>query len=373
MREYLLVLLVAAAVTYLLTPVARRAAVGWGAIAAVRDRDVHAIPTPRLGGVAMFCGFCAAILVSTRLPFLSVVSDQSRDLVAILSGGLVICLVGIADDRWGLDAITKLAGQVLAAGVMVLQGVQMLWLPIPGETFSLPPDLGVVVTVLIVVVTINAVNFVDGLDGLAAGIVAIAAGAFFSYSYLLSRLEGFERAQPATLATAALIGVCLGFLPHNFNPARVFMGDSGAMFIGLVLGASTISLTGGVDPNAITEFAVAPTLLPLLLPVAVLLVPLFDLALAVVRRTRAGVSPFAADKQHLHHRLMDIGHSHARAVLILYLWSAVVAFGATAIAFRTVIGSPALAVIFSAVLAIACLLTVKLPRTARRRPPVAGR
>ena len=136
-------------------PLARRLGVTWGAMTAVRDRDVHAIPTPRLGGIAMLVGFAAATLVASRLPFLSEVFENSRDPYAILSGAAVITLVGIADDRWDLDAVTKLAGQVLAAGVMVLQGVQMLWLPIGGEPFSLPPGLGVGLTVLIVVVTMN--------------------------------------------------------------------------------------------------------------------------------------------------------------------------------------------------------------------------
>ncbi len=374
MRAYLLVMVVAAAVTFLVTPLARRLGVAWGAMTAVRDRDVHAIPTPRLGGIAMLVGFAAATLVASRLPFLSEVFENSRDPYAILSGAVVITLVGIADDRWDLDAVTKLAGQVLAAGVMVLQGVQMLWLPIGGEPFSLPTALGVALTVLIVVVTMNAVNFVDGLDGLAAGLVGIAALSFFAYCYLLSRLQGLALAQSATLVTALLVGICAGFLPHNFNPARIFMGDSGAMLIGLLLAAATISLTGGLDPNAVTSLDVAPTLLPLLMPVAVLLVPLFDLVLAVARRTAAGRSPFAPDKQHLHHRLLEIGHSHARAVLVLYTWSTVVAFGATALAFRDVIGGTALLLAFGAVLMVACLLSV-LPRAARGfrhgRPPAA--
>jgi UDP-GlcNAc:undecaprenyl-phosphate/decaprenyl-phosphate GlcNAc-1-phosphate transferase len=361
-REYLLILFVAATVTYLLTPVARRIAVRWGAMTEVRDRDVHAIPTPRLGGIAMLGGFAAALLVARNLPFLSTVFENSKDGVALLSGATLICLLGIADDRWQLDAITKLAGQVLAAGVMVLQGMQMLYLPI-GGAFILGPADGVVLTVLVVVVTINAVNFVDGLDGLAAGIVAIAAAAFFAFSYLLAVDENLQRATTSTLVTAALIGVCLGFLPHNFSPARVFMGDSGAMLIGLLLASSTISLTGSVDPNAVSR-DIAPAVLPLVLPIAVLVVPLADLLLAVVRRTRAGRSPFAADKQHLHHRLLEIGHSHARAVLIMYLWSAVIAFGATAVAF---LDRSTLVISLTAVVAVACLATFNIPRLREHR------
>ena len=374
MREYLLILFVAAAVTYLMTPVALRLAVRWGAMTEVRDRDVHAIPTPRLGGMAMFAGFAAALLVASQLPFLGAVFADSNDGIALLSGAGLICLLGIADDKWGLDAVTKLAGQVLAAGVMVLQGVQMLYLPIaarwlgleddglPGA-FVLGPAEGGVLTILVVVVTINAVNFVDGLDGLAAGIVAIAAAAFFAFSYLLAVDQDLKRATASTLVTAALVGVCLGFLPHNFSPARVFMGDSGSMLIGLLLATSTITLTGSVDPNQVT-LDIAPAILPLLLPIAVLVVPFADLLLAVVRRTRAGRSPFAPDKLHLHHRLLEIGHSHGRAVLIMYLWSAVIAFGATAAAF---LDRSTLMISLAAVVAAACLATVNIPRLRGRR------
>jgi UDP-GlcNAc:undecaprenyl-phosphate GlcNAc-1-phosphate transferase len=329
-REYVLTLLVAASVTYVLTPVARRLAMRLGAVAAIRDRDVHVLPTPRMGGLAMFAGLLAALLVASNLPLLQSVFDDSSDPQALLSGAFVVVLLGAADDRWQLDALTKLAGQVLAAGVMVLQGIQLLWLPLPDRgAFVLPPSLGVPLTVLVVVVTINAVNFVDGLDGLAAGIVAIAAGAFFVFSYLLWVQEGVERAATPTLITAVLVGMCAGFLPHNFHPARIFMGDSGSMLIGLMLAASTITLTGQLAPSVFSgiERFVVPALLPLVLPLLVLLVPMADLLLAVVRRTRAGRSPFAADKQHLHHRLLEIGHSHRRAVVVMYAWSALIAFG----------------------------------------------
>ena len=188
-------------------------------------------------------------------------------------------------------------------------------------------------TVLLALLTINAINFVDGLDGLAAGVGAIAALAFFAFSYALSvgAVTGGvaqARISSPTLIAAVLAGVCLGFLPHNFNPARVFMGDTGAMLIGLMLAASVTSLTGQVNYANLPAESSFPVLLPLLLPIAVLAVPLVDLLLAVVRRTRAGRSPFAPDKAHLHHRLLEIGHSHRRAVLILYFWTALLAFGA---------------------------------------------
>jgi UDP-GlcNAc:undecaprenyl-phosphate/decaprenyl-phosphate GlcNAc-1-phosphate transferase len=331
MREYLLVLMVAAATTYLSTGVVRRVAIGARVMAPVRDRDVHAIPTPRLGGVAMFVGMCAALLVASQLPLMRSVYEESRDPIALLSGAALICLLGVIDDKWEIDSLTKMAGQVLAAGVMVMQGIQMVFVPVPWGTVSLSTNEGVLLSVLIVVVTINAVNFVDGLDGLLGGIAAIGALAFFAYSFLFAVSEGISRFAAPTLFSAVLAGCCLGFLPHNFNPARIFMGDSGSMLIGLLLAASTISLTGQMDAGSTSAVALSPALLPLVLPFAVIAVPFVDLLLAVVRRTRAGRSPFAPDKQHLHHRLLEIGHSHRRAVLIMYFWSALISFGVVAV------------------------------------------
>jgi UDP-GlcNAc:undecaprenyl-phosphate GlcNAc-1-phosphate transferase len=218
-----------------------------------------------------------------------------------------------------------LAGQALAAGILLLFGIQLLWLPINGVT-TLPPSIGQLLTVLIVLVTINAVNFIDGLDGLATGIVAISGASFFAFSYLLAVIYGFNRAGAPSLLTAVIIGVCIGFLPHNAHPARIFMGDSGSMFLGLLLAASAITLTGQIDPNAISAEKLGPTLLPLILPFAVLAIPLFDLFSAIFRRLRAGQSPFTSDKEHLHHRILRAGNSHLRTALIMYLWTATIAF-----------------------------------------------
>jgi len=339
-REYLLVLCVAAAVTYLLTPVARSFALRFGAMAEPRDRDVHAVPTPRLGGLAMYAGVCAAFLVASALPALSRVFVYSDVQATVVAGGLIV-LLGAVDDRWGIDALTKLAGQVLAAGVMVLLGLQVILLSLPGiGTVSLGPE-SVLLTVGVTLLTVNAINFVDGLDGLAAGVGAIAALAFFAFSYGVASgafTGGLaqDRITSPTLIAVVLAGACLGFLPHNFNPARIFMGDSGSMLIGLMLSAAVISLTGQINYAALASLGPSaantlPVLVPLLLPFAVLAVPVVDLLLAVVRRTRAGRSPFAADKEHLHHRLMEIGHSHARAVLVLYFWTALLGFGAVAV------------------------------------------
>jgi UDP-GlcNAc:undecaprenyl-phosphate GlcNAc-1-phosphate transferase len=373
----MLTLVVAATVTYLLTPVARRIALRWGAMTAVRDRDVHAIPTPRLGGIAMLAGFAAGLLVATQMPFLGPRLSDGRQTVALLSGAVLICALGVADDKWELDALTKLAGQVLAAGVMVLGGVQMLYLPIGSlggsdddfpKTFVLGPVEGAVLTIALVVITVNAVNFVDGLDGLAAGIVAIAAAAFFIFSYILTVNGSLVRATTSGVVAAALVGVCVGFLPHNFSPARVFMGDSGSMLLGLLLASTTITLTGNVGPNSVST-DLTPTLLPLALPLAAMALPFLDVMLAIVRRTAAGRSPFAPDKQHLHHRLLERGHSHARAVLVMYLWSAVISFGATAWAFLSFRG---FALSLSAVVVVALVVTMNIPRLRRGEGTFTG-
>lgn len=363
MREYLLTLLVAAAVTYLLTSVVRRFAMATGAMTQVRDRDVHAIPTPSLGGLAMYGGLAAALLMTSELPRLKIVFEDSTWIAVLLGGGLIV-LIGLIDDRFGMGALTKLAGQVAAAGILVLGGVRLLWLPMPFGPLALSQEQGAVLTVALIVTTINAVNFIDGLDGLAAGIVGIAALAFFSYSYLLSVVEGFERMTDSTLITAILTGMCAGFLPHNFNPARIFMGDTGAMLIGLLLSASAVSLTGQFDTSALTPLDQFPTVLPLLVPVAVMAVPFVDLMLAVVRRTRAGKSPFAPDKQHLHHRLLRIGHSHARAVMIMYFWAALVAFSVVAVA---IVGAPMMVSIVSASTGLVALVVMALPGLKARR------
>lgn len=366
MREYLLVLLVAASVTYLLTPVARRIAQRIGAMAEPRDRDVHAIATPRLGGLALYGGVAAAFLVARQLPSLQQVFLRSDVEAVLIAGGLIV-LLGLVDDTWGLDALTKLAGQVVAAGVMCLQGLELLTLPLPGiGTTSLGAER-VPLTVLIVLLTVNAINFIDGLDGLAAGVGAIAALAFFTFSYALSSGQvtsgvASTRISSPTLIAVVLAGACLGFLPHNFSPARIFMGDSGSMLIGLMLAGAVTSLTGQFNYDNLPAGATLPALLPLLLPLAVLAVPMIDLLLAVVRRTRAGRSPFSADKAHLHHRLLEIGHSHTRAVLIMYFWTALLAFGAVA---ASVSGGPLPVLGVCLVLAAMALVVSAVPRLRR--------
>ena len=334
MKAYLFVVVVAASVTYLVTPLVRRIARRIGAVTPVRARDVHTVPVPRLGGVAMLCGFAVSLVMAWRMPFLQPVFDGQHGAPwGVLLGATAVCALGVADDLWQLDAVTKLAGQAIAAGLMAWKGVQFVALPIAGLTL-VSSGMLVVLTVLAVIVTINAVNFVDGLDGLAAGIVAIAGSAFFVYSYLIARQASrVDYSSLATLIVAGLVGCCLGFLPHNFNPARIFMGDSGSMLIGLLLAAPTIAITGQVDPTVISGLKIAPAFFPIVLPLAVLALPFIELLLAVIRRTRAGQAPWHPDKSHLHHRMLQLGHSHARAVLILYIWTATLAFGVALTAF----------------------------------------
>lgn len=358
-REYLLIVVIAAAVTFAITPLVRALAVRVGAITAVRARDVHSTPTPRLGGVAMLVGFLAAALVAHGLPHLSQIFD-SPEIRGVCLGAAVVCGVGALDDVRELDWATKLAGQVVAAGAMTFFGVQLLSVPLFGVTV-LPAPVLTALTVLIVVVSINAVNFIDGLDGLAAGIVAIASLAFFLYAYQLSYSYNPPNVfSTATFISAALLGCCLGFLPHNLNPARLFMGDSGSMLLGLLLAAATTSMIGNIDPSVeVGRNAQVALYLPIVLPLAVMSLPLLDLTLAVVRRTRRGQRPWHPDAQHLQHRMLQIGHTHRRAVLLLYLWAAIVAFGAVSFAF--VEGPAPLAAIVVATVG-ALVLTRHLPR-----------
>jgi UDP-GlcNAc:undecaprenyl-phosphate GlcNAc-1-phosphate transferase len=374
-REYLLTLCITAAVTYLLTGPVRKFAIVAGAMPEIRARDVHREPTPRLGGIAMFFGLCAGLLVADHLANLNEVFSKSNEPRALLSGAALIWLIGVLDDKFEIDALIKLGGQMIAAGVMVMQGLTILWLPIPTVgNVALTQWQGTLLTVALVVITINAVNFVDGLDGLAAGMVCIASAAFFLYAYRVWVSYGIEAAAPATLFSAILMGMCLGFLPHNMHPARIFMGDSGSMLIGLVLAAGAISITGQVDPDALNLYAgsekeavhqTVPVYIPLLLPLTIIAVPTADLVLAIVRRTWKGQSPFAADRGHLHHRLLEIGHSHSRAVLIMYFWSALIAFGALAYSVNSASMWIVLGVVFLSAIGLGLLL---LPRFTPRAP-----
>ncbi|GII75130.1 undecaprenyl-phosphate alpha-N-acetylglucosaminyl 1-phosphate transferase [Sphaerisporangium rufum] len=369
MREYTLIALVTAAVTYLLTPLVRAFALRIGAAPEIRDRDVHTVRTPRLGGLAMYAGMLAGLFVATKVAHVgATLADprvgEGQAVIALAAAGGVIVLVGFFDDWLGMDAFVKLGGQIAAAGLLVFFKLTLLWIPLPnGETVSLDSTLTAIITILVVVVTINAVNFVDGLDGLAAGIVCISAMATFVWTIVLTYNLEQSRISVSASVTAVLIGMCLGFLPHNFHPAKIFMGDTGAMLIGLVLATSVVTVTGTIDYNAaavdgdpVNRF---PVILPILLPLAVMVLPLADLVMAVIRRTSYGRSPFAPDRGHLHHRLLEIGHSHRRTVLIMYAWTLLFA---AAVVGLSVVAVPL--IVFPAVVlfALVVLVMMALPR-----------
>ena len=379
MHEYALVLLVTAAVTYLLTPLVRRVAVATHTMHEPRARDVHTRPTPLLGGLAMYGGLIAGLILAGRLtslqdPFASAGSRTAAGL--LLAGGLLV-VVGFIDDRWGLGAVSKLAGQVAAGGILVWSGQSLPWVPMPsGGVFSLEPDLSVTLTILLVVVTINAINFIDGLDGLAAGIVAVAALSFLAYSYTLIKTIGATSQSLPAVASALLAGMCLGFLPHNFYPARIFMGDIGSSLLGLMLAYLPISSTASLDPALLTNYAQSPTLdryptfLPLLVPAAIFVIPYADLMFAIIRRTRAGQPLMAADRQHLHHRVLNIGHSYRQSVLIMYLWAAL--FSVTVVSL-SVVRTRLVVLETATVIAVLTLLPVTMPRLRPWRLLRAGR
>jgi UDP-GlcNAc:undecaprenyl-phosphate/decaprenyl-phosphate GlcNAc-1-phosphate transferase len=328
---YALVTGIAAVVTYGLAVLIWKLSTKYRLYPKIRERDVHTRPTPRLGGVAMFLGMVVAFGVASQVPELSLVFSDAGKVLGILGAALIIVLIGVADDIWDLDWVTKLAGQIIAAGVLAWQGVQLQTLPIGGQTI-VSPYISLIITVLAVVLVMNAINFIDGLDGLVAGVALIANSVFFVYTYLLQLQAQTEYFNLASLTSAVLVGACIGFLPLNFHPAKLFMGDAGALLVGLLMAASAILVTGQVNPEVVDRPDVytayfLPAFIPILLPFAVLIVPLLDFGLAVTRRLRAGKSPFTADRKHLHHRLLDMGHSHMHAVLIFYAWTLVVSVG----------------------------------------------
>ncbi|NLG45558.1 MraY family glycosyltransferase [Gordonia sp. (in: high G+C Gram-positive bacteria)] len=358
LRELALVALTAAGITYFITSQVRVSAVRFGAVAVPRQRDVHVIPTPRLGGVGMYFGIVCAIGLAAQLPALNRGFSYTNDMLAVLAAGLVIVLVGIIDDRWGLDALTKFVGQLTAAGVLVIMGVSWYLLYVPFAdigTVVLDPLQAGLLTVAITVTTINAINFVDGLDGLAAGLGLIAAVAICLFSLGLLHDQGGDVSYyPPALITAALAGACLGFLPHNFSPARIFMGDSGAMLIGLMLAAASTSASGRVARSAYGPADMFTLLSPLILVAAVMFIPMLDMIMAVIRRTRAGVGFYTPDKMHLHHRLLELGHSQRRVALVIYLWVGVLAFS---VALGTLVPIEVVMPIFVAGLLIALTAT----------------
>ncbi|HEX9681858.1 MAG TPA: MraY family glycosyltransferase [Acidimicrobiales bacterium] len=322
MSDELVVLAVAFGVTFTLTPLMIRIANRVGAVVVPDVRHVHPVPTPLLGGAAMFGGFIAAFLVATQLDRYDAAFSASSEPWGILLGALAIYVVGLMDDLRPVSAPAKVAGQVMAGSVLYLLGVTMLFFRIPfADTVVLSPDFAPLLTVLWVVGMANAINLIDGLDGLAAGIVAIAAGAFFLYTERLTDAGVLGADSASGLIALITLGLCLGFLPHNFNPARIFMGDAGSMLLGLLMASATIMVGGRTDDpfSGQTFFFFAP----LFIPFFILGVPIIDTAFAIVRRLIRHADVAAPDREHLHHRLVRLGHGHRRSVLILWAWTAI--------------------------------------------------
>lgn len=370
LRELGLVLLVAAAITYLATGPVRSLLVRTGRVAEVRKRDVHTQPTPSVGGLAMFTGFVCAVFLAQQLPALTRgFAPITPEMTAVLAGAFAIVIVGIVDDLYELGAMTKLLGQFLAAIIMCLMGIAFTVFYVPfgeGTTLILDQMQGMVIAAVFTVLLVNAVNFVDGIDGLAAGIGVIAGTAILVFSLtVLHEQGGAVSAYPPAIICAALVGICAGFLPHNFEPARIFMGDSGAMLIGLLLAAASISASGKINMSLYGTADLVALISPIIVVAAAIALPVVDLVWAVIRRTARGQSPFAADAGHIHHRLLRLGHTHRRTVLVLYFWVAAVAFGAVSFSIVPV----RVAAVFTAVLLLGAFLLTLVPLMAGKIGP----
>jgi UDP-GlcNAc:undecaprenyl-phosphate/decaprenyl-phosphate GlcNAc-1-phosphate transferase len=378
---YLVVFLVAAVTAFLATPIVRKAAVLSGAIDRPSDRKVHPRPTPTVGGLAIFMAVLAGWGVSHLMPFFDRMYHISSEPLGALVGGAVIMGIGALDDVRGTSVPVKLSGQIMAGGLLVLFGVQLLYFWFPGQgILSLGADLAVPLSIVWIIAMMNAVNLIDGLDGLAAGLVAIASLAFFAYIFLSPQSPFFTgTGSPAALLSAIAAGACIGFLPWNFHPARIFMGDSGAMLLGLLLATATISGVGRNPFYAPSSGDLAAFSIPVLIPLVVLAVPFVDVVFAIFRRMAKERAITAPDKEHIHHRLMDFGHSHRQAVLLMYLWSLLISGTALAVALLDgplLIGGIAMA---SALIILATALPrvwwsrTRTGRAQERREPTAPR
>ena len=363
MTPYLGVFLATAGAVVAITPLVRWLAVKVGAIDRPSDRKVHPKPTPTLGGLGILVGVLVGLGVAYFFPEFRRLFRQTFELQGTILAAVVVTGLGLLDDLRALSAPAKAAGQILAAGVLILTGVELLffWFPTQG-VISLGPDLAVPLTIVWVLLMVNAVNLIDGLDGLACGIVAIAAAAFFVWVYV--EPSSFpESTRTAALLCSVAAGAAVGFLPYNFYPARIFMGDAGAMLLGLVLASATIAGVGRtLQPHSgdVAAFAI-----PVLIPVFVLAVPLIDVAMAVVRRLRRGRPVFAPDKEHIHHQLRQIGHTHRRAVVIMYYWAILLAGSGLAVSFvngRLIVGG----ILVAALVLIAASLVPSRLRERRR-------
>jgi UDP-GlcNAc:undecaprenyl-phosphate GlcNAc-1-phosphate transferase len=318
--SYVIVMLVGAVVTLVANRPARTISLRVGYTAQPDERKVHVKVTPYGGGAAMLVGFCVALVVAAAIPTLRTVITSSHEMMGVLLATGVIFVVGVLDDFREMSAPAKVAGQFLAASVLYFSGCTMYQLKLPFAGFIvLGPSILPVITAVWVFALSNAVNLIDGLDGLAAGIVAIASGTLCVYGLRLEDLGLLPVTNVGPLIAALTCGICLGFLRDNLHPAKLFMGDAGALMLGLLMSASTMVIGGRTPPaSGVTFFFFAP----LLIPVFILGVPLIDAVWAFIRRTASGQGFHTPDKNHIHHRLMRLGHGHRRTVIILWLWTA---------------------------------------------------
>ena len=331
---YVIVGGVAAGVTLVLTPLVRLLALHLGWVVQPDERRIHTQPTAAVGGIAMFFGFLAAFGVAWRMGRFQPLFANNSEPLGVVLGALVMFAVGFADDlkksRYhkgpaeGLSAPAKVTGMVVAGAVLAYFGVTMFYFRVPfRDVVIIGQDLAPLVTVLWLIGLANAINLIDGLDGLAAGIVAIASGTFFLYGQRLDKLGLLAQPNIGPLVAIIVLGICLGFLPHNFNPARIFMGDSGALLLGLLMAASTTVVGGRADPTQPFSGQTYFFFAPLFIPLVILGVPIVDTVFAIIRRAGQRSSVTTADKGHLHHRLMRLGHGQRRSVLILWSWTAI--------------------------------------------------
>ena len=317
---YLVVAVVGAVVTLIANRPARVISQRVGYTAQPDERKVHQHVTPYGGGGAMIVGFCVALIIAFLIPSLRSVITSSHEMLGVLLAAGVIFVVGVLDDFREMSAPAKVAGQFLAASILYFSGATMYQLKLPFAGFVvLGPSILPIITAVWVFALSNAVNLIDGLDGLAAGIVGIASGTLCLYGLRLEDLGLLPVTNIGPLVAALTCGICIGFLRDNFHPAKLFMGDAGALMLGLLMSASTMVIGGRTPPaSGVTFFFFAP----LLIPVFILGVPLIDAVWAFVRRTASGQGFHTPDKNHIHHRLMRLGHGHRRTVIILWSWTA---------------------------------------------------
>ncbi|MEX2293401.1 MAG: MraY family glycosyltransferase [Acidimicrobiales bacterium] len=306
--------------TLLTTPLFQRLSFAVDAVQRPDERRVHTEPTALLGGAAILLGFLAGLGVAWGADRFNEVFQASTVPIGVALAAVMIYGVGQLDDLRDVSPPAKIAGTVFAGSVLSIAGVSILFFRIPFVgLLSLSPDMSALLTVIWVIGMSTAINYIDGLDGLAAGIVAIGALALLLYCERLAGVGAIGPDNAGPIIAAAVFGACLGFLPHNFHPAKIFMGDAGALLLGLLMAAATIAVGGNTDAqfSGQTFFFFAPLFIPLL----ILGVPIVDAAFSIIRRVGRGAGVTVADKDHLHHRLMRLGHGQRRSVLILWAWT----------------------------------------------------